>query len=226
MSNETLLGSPDDPDLSALLQQLAWEAKQHPSQSPERKQALSLLVKGILKSRHLGHPQKGRWTAKLYEELYNEALQKTLMEICQKIDKYNSAHPVMAWVNFCLKTHFIAVVHDYKRVGITQMPKSEYMNHLPSIDELERDIPTEDPCLSDRSFQEFLQKDPENLLQRERLQNRPDVTFKKLALAKFVDDLSWTEIAAELDIPIQTLCSFFDRKLQKLMPYFQKYLQP
>ena len=34
-----------------------------------------------------------------YQEYYNEALQQTSVEVCQKIDDYNPQYPVMAWVN-------------------------------------------------------------------------------------------------------------------------------
>jgi DNA-directed RNA polymerase specialized sigma24 family protein len=213
-------------DFDQLLQRLAEEAQQHPPQSPQRQRALQKLISEILQSNRLRHPQRDSWLLNLYEDLYNEALQKTLLEICQKIDHYNSEHRVMAWVNFLLKNRFIDVVNDYKKQGITYIPKSEkeQITCFLFLDDLEQCIPVEDTRFDDELLRQFLEDDPENLLKNERLRNNSEVTFQYLALAKFVEDKTWTEIAAKLGISVQTLCSFFNRRLQKLMPYFKKYL--
>ncbi|MBW4688148.1 MAG: hypothetical protein KME40_24415 [Komarekiella atlantica HA4396-MV6] len=213
-------------DFDQLLQQLAEEAQQHPPQSPQRQRALQRLVSEILQSNRLHHPQRDSWLLNLYEDLYNEALQKTLLEICQKVDYYNSEHQVMAWVNFILRNRFIDVVNDYKKQGITYIPKSERSQTtcFLFLDELEQCIPVEDERSDDELLRQFLEEDPENLLKNERLRDNYEVTFQYLALKKFVEDKTWIEIAANLGISVQTLCSFFNRRLQKLMPYFKKYL--
>ncbi|MBW4490634.1 MAG: hypothetical protein KME12_22910 [Trichocoleus desertorum ATA4-8-CV12] len=222
-SEETLVGD----DLDQYLQQLVQSAQQYPLQSLQRQLALNRLVQSILNSNRLGHPQQGRWPPNLYEDLYNEALQKTLLEICQRVDKYNPDHPVMAWVNFCLKNRFIDVVNDYKRAGLTYAPKSKqgYATEIFSLDDLDRPVPVEETISNEQLLRQFLENDPEDLLKAERLRSYPHITFQTLAIAKFVEDQTWTDIAVCLGISIQTLCSFFDRRLQKLMPYFQKYLQ-
>jgi DNA-directed RNA polymerase specialized sigma24 family protein len=223
MMEQGLQESPDNLDQD--LQQLAIAAQQQPPS--ERRIALNRLVQGILKSNHLGHPQRGQWAATIYEDIYHEALQKTLLEICQKIDRYNPEHPVMAWVNFYLNNHFIGVVKDYQRSGLTYVPRANqvYTNCLPSWDDLDRYVPVEEAMTDEQHLRQFLEEDPENLLKAERLRERSDVTFQYLALAKFVEDRTWADIADNLGISIQTLCSFFNRRLQKLMPYFHKYLQ-
>jgi DNA-directed RNA polymerase specialized sigma24 family protein len=220
---EPLVGN----DLDQCLQQLVQVAQQYPLQSLQRQLALNQLVQSILKSHRLGHPQKGRWPPSLYEDFYNEALQKTLLEICHRVDKYNPEYPVMAWVNFCLKNKFIEVVNDYNRTGLTYAPKSKqgYATHILSLDDLDCPVPVEESVSDEQLLRQFLDNDPEGLLKAERLRNHPHVTFQTLAIAKFVEDQTWTDIAVHLGISVQTLCSFFDRRLQKLIPYFQKYLQ-
>ncbi|NJM69376.1 MAG: hypothetical protein HC862_03610 [Scytonema sp. RU_4_4] len=143
MVNECLKGPSPNENLDQLdqrLQQHAKEIQQCPPLSPERQLALNRLVNEILKSGRLGRPQRQLWSPSLYEDIYNEALQKTLLEICQKIDSYNPEHPVLAWVNFRLNFQFIDVVNDYRKQGITQIPKSdktEQIAHLPSLDDLD-----------------------------------------------------------------------------------------
>lgn len=192
--------------------------------SSQRRQLLNWLINEILQSGKLGHPQQSAWPANLYEDLYNEALQKTLIIICQTIDQYNPEHPVMAWVNFRLNRQFIEVVKDYQKQGITQMPEtgSHFPIRLPSLEDLPLFSPAAD---ADLQVQQFLQQDPEGLLKKQRLRERPEVTFQILAIAKFVEGQSWTEVATSMGVSAQTLCSFFNRQLKDLIPYFKKYLE-
>ncbi|KAM3095132.1 hypothetical protein ACKFKG_14595 [Phormidesmis sp. 146-35] len=228
MVNERFQGASPNDDLDQRLQQQAKEAQKHPSQSSQRQIALNRLVNEILKSGRLGHPQRHLWSASLYEDLYNEALQKTLIETCQKIDSYNPDHPVLAWVNFRLNFQFIDVVNDYRKQGITQIPKSdktEQIAYLPSLDDLDNLVSPEETLSASQLLQQFLEDDPDNLLQKQRLRERPEVTFQSLAWARFVEGQTWLEIAISLNVSVQTLCSFFNRQLKDLMPYFRKYLK-
>ncbi len=192
--------------------------------SPERQQRLNQLVNQILGSGKLGHPQAAVWPPHIYTDLYNEALQKTLIDICQTIDQYRPEHPVMAWVNFRLQRQFLEVVKDQQRLGITQIPRSEsiFSVRLPSLEDLPLMATREEAA--DLQIQQFLQQDPERRLQK-RLRDHPQVTFQSLAIAKFVQGRSWTELAADLNISAQTLCSFFNRQLKELIPYFKRYLE-
>ena len=213
-------------DFERELQNLALEAQQHPLLSSQRQLALSVLVNKICHSPNLAHPQRQLWSPNLYEDLYNEALQKTLLETCQKIDSYNPQYPVMAWVNFRFNKQFNSVVGDRYKQGVTYISKEERKKFcFASIDDLERDIPVTETISEAKLLRQFLEEDPENRLRSEHIKGRPEITFQFLALAKFVEDRTWTEIATNYKIPVKTICSFFTRRLQKLMPYFQKYLQ-
>ncbi|MCL1473357.1 hypothetical protein [Argonema antarcticum] len=208
--------APPGDDFDRQLQKLAIEAQQHPPQSSQRLQTLNKLINEIWQSNQLGHPQSGLWLPDVYEDLYNEARQRTMLEICQNIDKYKPQYPVMAWVNSLLRYQFIAVVNDYNNNRIIS---------LPSLDDLERFASQEDTLDDAILVRRFLQDDPENLLQAESIRGRPDVTFQILAWARFVEDYSWDELSKNLGISPQTLCSFFNRNLRNLMPYFNRYLQ-
>jgi DNA-directed RNA polymerase specialized sigma24 family protein len=204
--------SPESDDLDRLLRELALEAQKHSPQSPQRQVALNRLWQLIWKSNRLGHPQQGRWTSSIYEDLYNEAIARTCLEICQKIDRYDSKYPVMLWVNSCLKFNFKQVVKEcYEHT------------FLPSLDDLDLDIPVDEIPSEAQVFRKFLEEDPEGLLKSEQLREQPNVTFQFLAIARHVEDRNWKDISDELEISIQTLCSFFNRCLGKLTLYFYKY---
>ena len=180
-----------------------------------------------MRSGKLGRPQRGAWASNFYEDLYNESLQRTLLDICQKIDSYNPEHAVMAWVNFCLNYQFIEVINDFRKKGLTQLPTAKQSNqfaYIPSLDALEHLTAIEDTLSDNQLLHQFLEEDPENLMKK-RLRDHPDITFQYLALAKFVDDRTWLEISTSLEISVQTLCSFFNRQLKQLIPYFHKYLK-
>jgi hypothetical protein len=208
------------------LQQLAREAKQQPPLSPQRQLILNRLVNKILQSNRLSYPQRGLWPPSLYEDLHNEALQRTLLEICQKIDNYNPDHPVMAWVNYLLGMRFRDVVRRYLNQGITNVPQSTLNERVISLSELEYSLISEEQTMTDSQLLgRFLEDDPENILRNEHVRGHPQASFQYIAIARFVEEKTWEEISTELnDMSIQTLCSFFNRQLRKLMPYFQNYL--
>lgn len=204
------------------LQQLALTAQQYPHLSPERQQALSQLVNQILASGHIGHPQRGRWSAQVYQDLHREALQKTCLYICQNIENYRPEYPVMAWVNNLLGFKLKEAARDYSR-------HQEVV--LPSQDELDRRFLDQQRSQSNQDktqqqlLRQFLRDDPEQRLQSEHIRGRPDVTFQYLAIARYIDDQTWASLAEQTGIPIPTLSSFFNRGLRKLKPYFHKHLQ-
>ncbi len=228
MENESREGVPPDDESTFRLQQLAIYAQQQPPRSSQRQLALNRLVNAILQCDRICHPQRGMWHPSLYEDLYSEALQKTLLEICKKIDSYNPERPVMAWVNFLLDKRFIDVVNEYRRRGLTYISPAnckEAIISLPYLDELDSFTPGEQTQLDAQMLQQFIEDDPENLLRNEHLRGHPEANFQYLALVRFVEDKTWEEISTELEISVQTLCSFFNRRLEKLIPYFRKYLQ-
>lgn len=224
--NENFENSRSDEDSELQLKQLAIDIQQQTSLSDRRQLLLSILVNKIWHSPNLAHPQKSLWSPDLYEDLYNEALQKTMLEICQNIDDYKSEYPVMAWINFYLNRQFERVISDRYRQGVTYLPVTERKTFSPLfLDELERDVPSEATISEAKLLRQFIEEDPENLLQVEYIMGNRRVTFQFLALAKFVEDRTWTDIATDLEIPLQTLYSFFYRRLRELIPYFRKYLQ-
>ena len=208
------------------LRQLALNIQNAPPQSVDRQENLNLLVNNILRSGKLGHPHAGKYPHGIYQDLYNEALQKTLLKICTKIDQYNPVHPVMAWVNFVLSKTFIDVEKDLQRRGITFLPQAlkKDMTIL-SLDDLNSPVPDQHLPTEAERLQQFLKDDPEGLLQQEHLRNHTDITFQQIAIKKYVEDQTWEALSEHFDIPLQTLHSFFNRHLKQLMPYLRNSLQ-
>ena len=129
----------------------------------------------------------------------------------------------MAWVNNNLKFALIKVFNDYKRGGITYVPKSVKVD-ISSPDNLDGRIYVKEALTDDdQLFRQFLEEDPEGFLQADKLRDHPDVTFKVLALAR-LDNNTWSELEKNLGISAQTLSSFFHRCLKKRMSYLQENL--
>ena len=207
------------------LHELAIEAQGYPALSSQRQVLINRLANYILQSPSLGHPQINSWNSSQYQDFYDDALQETLLIICRTIENYDPTRPIMAWVNFHLKNQFSSVVKRYYRQGITHIPRSQQaITCFPSLDELEKDIAVEETISNAQLLRQFLQDDPEDRLKNEHIRGRPDITFQVLAIAKFIEDRTWTEIAQDSNISIKTLSSFFSRKLEQLMPYFNQYL--
>lgn len=209
-------------NLNAQLQALALKAQSHPHLSPPRQLALSQLVEAIWTSGEIAHPHRGRWPASTYPEIHREALQETCLYICQKIDHYRCEHPVMAWVNNLM---------GFKIMEAGQEIHRSKERTLPNLDELEQHFLEQKShrdsasCSNAALLRQFLQEDPEGLLQQKAIRGRPDITFQYLAIARHVQDQTWAEISAQTQIPLQTLCCFFNRRLHKLEPYFSRHLQ-
>ncbi|NJL57326.1 sigma-70 family RNA polymerase sigma factor [bacterium] len=205
-------------------------AKQHPYGSLPRQIPLGLLMKAILSSGRLQHPQKGSFSLpqSLYKEVRNEAIQQALFEVCQKIEQYDPSHEVMAWVNFLLDRRFIDACRKYCRQGITQVPRDTRVELQHTQTQEDFDKVTSNPLDCDSELAdliELVESDPEGIFSREHIRKRSDVTFQAIFLAKFKQDRTWEEITEIFGISsISTVHTFFGRCLKKLRPYFQKYL--
>lgn len=73
----------------AQLKNLALEAQHHPPHTELRQYALGELVEAIRLSGRLCHPHRESFSPQFYELLYDEAVNKTLTYVCQKIDNYD-----------------------------------------------------------------------------------------------------------------------------------------
>lgn len=200
--------------LDEQLKQLATIAQQHPPLTKGRQLALTKLVNGIVQSGRLCHPQAGKFIG-IYEDIYDEALQELLLYICQNIDKYNPQRgSVIAWCNVLLERRFFkeAIPKILGKQDLKKMSLSELDNFT---------SPEESPSLTEL-LKECIAQDSENLFKKEHIENHPQANFQTLALLR-IRGKSWKEIAAECDLKISTVSSFYYWCLTKFSAKLKEY---
>ena len=95
---------------------------------------------------------------------------------------------------------------------------------MDSLEDKEIAVPTTPKALSDGDrVWLYLMKDPRNRCQ-EHIRGRPDVTFQIIALA-YMDGVPWNTFSQQVDVPVPTLSSFYQRQLEKLSPLIQQDLE-
>lgn len=201
-------------ELDEQLKQLAKSAQQHPQLAQGRQLALRKLLNGILQSGRLCRPQRGQFSG-VYEDIYDEARQELLLYICQNIDKYDPERGgVMAWVNVLLERRFFkeAIPKILDNPGIQKM----------TLADLDNFAPPESPPVLTEILTEYIESDPENLFQKEHIQNHPEANFQALARRR-ISGSSWKQISAEFGIKIPTVSSFYYRCLNKFSAILKKY---
>lgn len=225
-------------DNDSIINQIAQEAKNAAPDSSQRRLALNLLVEAIQIADKFGRP-KGPFSfpPSLYEYIYNEAIQETLLYICQNIDKYDPSRDLMGWANFLLPRRFSDVRDKYMKQGITHSPgivRNRTDDHgsglkivfLDNAENLEIFWQKEEAVSKSQQLRDFLESDPDSSFRNAHIRGRPDVNFQVVALEKVWGDKTWKYLADKWQIDsIQTLSSFFNRCLRLFRPLFLEYLE-
>ncbi|HEY9651030.1 MAG TPA: hypothetical protein V6C95_10235 [Coleofasciculaceae cyanobacterium] len=199
------------------LKRLALEAQQSPPQSQQRQYLLTELVNAIQVSNRLIHPQSNI-PRDFYELIYDDAVNRTLLYVFQKIDSYDPERGegrLMNWVNFRLQMTFRDLVHQYFKMTSLPLEPEEIKN---------TELETQPPLLSDM-VTECIIEDQDSLFNKECIRNYPYANFQHIFRARRVDYKSWKEISEELNIPVTTLSSFYGRCIEKFAPIIKKYVQ-
>ncbi|MEO0867464.1 MAG: hypothetical protein AAFY17_03240, partial [Cyanobacteria bacterium J06642_11] len=201
-----------------LLKGLALEAQGQPNPSALRQHALLQLVEAIRACGRLAHPHRAKFTPSFYKLLHEEAVNRTLVYVCQKIDTYDpnrgQAQKFMNWVNFRLDRMVIECRRQFS---------DRDTQELPNLNDLERLSQPEPKSSLATDVREYIANDPEGVFQSTHIRKRPDASFQAIALARF-NDQSWEEISTQFDIKIPTLSSFFQRCCDKFSDQFQALL--
>lgn len=190
------------------LNQLAREAKQYPERSYERRRILNRLANKIFQST-IYRPHCDSLSPAASEDLYREALNITVMEICKNIDKYDESRDILGWVNFLLKRRYIDLLRPRKT--------------MPSLDDIGPICYEPDPSAS-AELKQWIEADPDGIFTRKHIKRNPDATFQFIVLARIWEDRKWGDISAELNISNSTLCEFYKKQLKELTPYFKEFL--
>ncbi|MCA1994576.1 MAG: hypothetical protein LDL41_21410, partial [Coleofasciculus sp. S288] len=124
------------------LKQLALEAQQHPSTSQERQYILTELINAIQLSGKLHCPPQSALPHEVYQLIYDDAVNRTLLYVFQKIDYYDPQRGrgrFMNWVNFRLKMIFIELVNQTFKLSpilCEEMEKQSPEEESPSLSEI------------------------------------------------------------------------------------------
>jgi RNA polymerase sigma factor (sigma-70 family) len=217
-----------DDVLNLKLQQLIEEIKRCSASSDsatirgKRRIALNKLVNAIQSSGRLSRQSK--WLGEPnYEDYYNEALQLTLMEVCQKIDEYNPQYPVMSWVNKIFSWRFSDVRNKEMKRGFTQIPKDQKSATVLCLDDINNEKFLPNDISEIEQLKEIIQEDSEGFLRSEYLEKYPQVNLQ-IILLMLLSEKKWKEISQEFGVPISTISSFYQRRMSKIIDYIQKYI--
>ena len=200
------------------LKQMGLAAQRYAVNSELRTYALTELIRAIKFSGRLCRPHLKKFSHNLYQKLYEDALTETLSYVCLNIDHYDphrGDRKFMNWVNFKLDKTVLKCYEKYYRYAKFEVPSS------PNIDLIIQ--PPSAPDLT-QILREYLIQDPENIFQTTHIRNRPDANFTSVALAKFSGQ-SWEQISQQLDIPIATLSSFYNRWCRRFKPLLNSELK-
>lgn len=206
--------------LDEQLHQLVAEACRHRAGSPERQKRLTQIIRLI--------------TNKLWREntaYYQDALQQTWIYFCQNICEGNTGEPynpsrgsVTTWLNFYLKRRLQDFYIDsQKQKGKTAyLPtrKSGFGETELTADPIENiAAPEETPSLLEE-VKIWVEADETGELRKTHVANRPDVNCQVLILRRLPPEASWKELAAEFNLSISTLSSFYQRQC---LPRLRKF---
>lgn len=201
----------------AQLQWLALAAQQCEFQTEERDYALRELIEAIRLSGRLCRPHSNKIPTRFYEPIYEEAVNQTLLYVCQKIDNYSpdkgKTGKLMTWVNFRLDKLVIEIWNEF--LNSDRLLTQEELNKLPM---------PESPASPLEQLREYLEEDTENIFKREYIVKRPDVNFQAIALAR-ISEKTWQDISEEFGgVKVATLSNFFQRTWRKFAYKFREYL--
>lgn len=183
-----------------------------------RTYALTELVRAIKLSRRLCRPHIQKFSASLYETIYEEAITETLSYVCLNIDLYDPNRgnkKFINWVNFKLDKSVLKCYERHHKYAKFEIPSSHFLEQAKQLE----DIPDVSQLL-----REYIIKDPNKIFATTHIRNRADASFKRIVLAKFAGQ-SWENISQQLDIPIPTLSSFYNRWCRRFAPLLNTELK-
>ena len=205
--------------LEERLHQLVTEACRHRAGSAERQKNLTKIIRLIAN--------------KLWREntpYYQDALQQTWVYFCQNICEGNTGEPynpsrgsVITWLNYYLKRRlqdFYLEDQERRRKIVSNIAILGLGEPDESIDTLANipDEPNLPPLLEEVRI--WAQTDPDGELSSIHIAKHPAVTCQVLILRRLPPEESWKALAAEFNLSISTLSSFYQRQC---LPRLRKF---
>ncbi|WP_246162756.1 hypothetical protein [Brasilonema sennae] len=185
----------DEDVLDYQLRQLVKEAQLHPPKSRERRKALNRLIKKIQDSGKITRLPTWKDFPN-FQDIYDEALGKTWMKICENIQTYNPQHPVMAWVNQIMNSRFFEILRQARRqqaifcldelysleVGFDNSAKGQLSRVRKELQE--KEISQTHENSENRLVREFIKDDPERILQNTYIVNDINANLQRILLMR------------------------------------------
>ncbi|NDJ18775.1 sigma-70 family RNA polymerase sigma factor [Myxacorys almedinensis] len=198
-------------ELTLYLQSLIQEACSHLPATPQRRKAINLLLRVLLKS--------GRLETKR-DDLYEDALYKTMFNLTETLcDKYDpSRGSFLAWFNTCLRNQHRDELRAAQRHR--DRKQSAWQGHEVELDPLDQVAsPIDANLLLDtwKSFVQWIKDDPDHRLKACHIENNPEANCQSLAYLRLVVGKEWQEIAAEVGSTRGAISSHWSRKCQPLL---------
>ncbi len=201
------------------LQSLIADTCRHPPGSVERQRGLTQLYRLIVKSRKLW-----RESTPYYEEVWQQTWLYFCLNLCEATtakEKYNpDRSSVTTWLNFYLKQRLkdtaIKVQQEQNRTvsGLERLDDDDSLGFLDTFA-----APPDIPQML-QATRQWAETDPKGELQRLQVRGREDITCQLLILRRLPPETSWQELSAELNLPVSTLSSFYQRKC---LPQLRKF---
>jgi hypothetical protein len=197
------------------LDSLVTEACNHPPGSAARQKNLTRIIRLI--------------APKLWREhtpYYQDALQQTWIYFCQNIceGKTGKAYDpdrgtIVTWLNYYLKKR-LQDLSDAARKRQEKFVSQRLDDSNEAFDLLEN-IPAEPDVLPLlEQVKQWVEADPDGELSRIHITNRPDMTAQLLILRRLPPETSWKDLAAEFNLSMSTLSSFYQRQC---LPRLRKF---
>ncbi|MBD2067328.1 sigma-70 family RNA polymerase sigma factor [Leptolyngbya sp. FACHB-671] len=204
-------------DLDETLRQLVAEACTHPPKSVDRQRALQEIYRLVMKSGKL-------WRE--YTPYYADALQQMWEYCCQHLEEYDpTLSGVITWLDNYLKKQLRLFrdrqSRDYKRrAGVEQTEQGNFLDpvdRLPARPELEPTLDVWEKTMN------WVQTDPQGILQATCFRKRADINAQTLFLMRFPSETSWQVIADRFHLTpaeAKDLPKFYNRRCLPLLRNF------
>lgn len=189
---------------------ILFEAQKYSSNSFKRRRCLTQMIRLIQQSNKLWYE---------HTPYYEDALQQTWLFFCQNVCEARtgkqfdpSRSSMITWLNQYLKWR----LQDFRIQTHQRRTKIYSPSPLGTLDKANDVLtnlaaPPDIPPLWGMTLH-WIETDPEDILGRCHILNRPDVTCQVLLLRRIFSHRQWDEISLEFDVPVSTLSSFYQRK--------------
>lgn len=207
------------------------ETPQSATINSKKLRATTQLFNALLLSGRLKRPQQNKVDCQTYEDIWAESLAELWLFLCSKIDKFddsklainsNEVSKFMIWINSSMS--YIIKRCYFKTIDIqaNRIRENYQIINIDNQEHQEIASPTKEIPFSEQ-IKELIEQDPDNIFQKAYIREQPQANFRAIALLS-LEGKSMKIIAEKLGVPQQSLYTFYNRKIQRFMPIFHKYL--